>query len=163
MYKDGYGDVTSLDYSPSCIESMRSQYPETENFRWSLGDMTTLDNFEDCAFDLVVDKAAMDALMVDEGDVWHPESGVVKGARSMCRAISRVLKVGGVHVQVSFAQPHFRRKYLLGVHGGAGPDGGGVSEEFGWDLEEESIAGDNDGCFHHFFYVMRKKRDGVFF
>ena len=29
-----------------------------------------------------------------------------------CKACSRVLKNGGVFAQISFAQPHFRRRYL---------------------------------------------------
>ena len=65
------------------------QYPETDHFRWALGDMTTLSAFMDDSFDLVVDKAAMDAIMVEEGDVWNPDEEVVVRARSMCRAISR--------------------------------------------------------------------------
>ena len=80
-------------------------------------------------------------------------------------AFRRVLRVGGIHMQVSFAQPHFRKKYLLGQHGdvpsAVGDDG--VCEEFGWGCTDEPVAGDNkDGCFHHFFYNMHKSRKGKF-
>ncbi|GMH85255.1 hypothetical protein TL16_g10173 [Triparma laevis f. inornata] len=162
MYSDGYQNVISLDYSTSCIESMKLQFPETDNFKWVLGDMTNLVDFKAAQFDLVIDKAAMDAIMVEEGDVWNPDTNVIDMARKMCREISRVLRVGGMHLQVSFAQPHFRRKYLEGGHGGeGGVDSSGVYNEFGWDLTDEPVAGDNkDGCFHHFFYSMHKKRDG---
>lgn len=125
MYSDGYQNVISLDYSTSCIESMKLQFPETDSFKWLLGDMTNLVDFKAAQFDLVIDKAAMDAIMVEEGDVWNPDTNVIDMARKMCREISRVLRVGGMHLQVSFAQPHFRRKYLEGRHGG---EGGG---EFG--------------------------------
>ena len=84
--------------------------------------------------------------------------------RNMCQGISRILRSGGYHIHISFAQPHFRKKYLLGQHSASN-----VSLatdllfdkdvcEFHWDLECEKIGGDNaSGCFHHFMYVMRKR------
>ena len=47
MYADGYKSVTSLDYSESCINSMKEQFPEDDNFKWVLGDMTDLVQFQD--------------------------------------------------------------------------------------------------------------------
>ncbi|GMH46767.1 hypothetical protein TrRE_jg6633 [Triparma retinervis] len=160
LYAAGIGSVTSLDYSSNVISAMKKKYPEKSDFKWVVGDMTKLPEvFSDGSFDVVIDKAAMDALMVNEGDVWNPDPSVVGKARDMCGGISRVLKGDGVHLHISFAQPHFRRKYLLGLHGGGG--GGGnteeYSEEFGWGVEVKAIEGeDGDGCFHHFYYEMRK-------
>jgi len=68
----------------------------------------------------------------------------------MCSCIGRVLVPGGLHLHISFAQPHFRNRYLSGEHAGC---------DFGWDLEHETIAGEgDDGCFHHFFYIMQKAK-----
>jgi hypothetical protein len=75
------------------------------------------------------------------------------------------LKKGGHHLQISLAQPHFRKKYLLGWH----PKKEGeqiqpqqtddsYTEEFGWSLRVETIGGDsNNGCFRHFLYIMTKQ------
>jgi hypothetical protein len=57
-------------------------------------------------------QAAMDALMCDEGSVWDPAPRTRRDAAAMCRAVSRVLKPGGCFLQISFAQPHFRKRYL---------------------------------------------------
>jgi hypothetical protein len=119
--------------------------------------MTDMSEFSDESFDAVIDKAAMDALMTQEGDVWNPEDSVVEKARSMCRHISRILKPGGYHLQISFQQPHFRKKYLLGWHGAAEDvlrreDG---SDEFRWSFRVENTGGDDGACFQNFLYVMR--------
>jgi len=54
----------------------------------------------------------MDALMCDEGSVWDPSPRTRQDAAAMCQAVSRVLKPGGCFLQISFAQPHFRKRYL---------------------------------------------------
>jgi hypothetical protein len=95
----------------------------------------------------------------------------------MCKHITRILKPNtGTHLHISFAQPHFRKKYLLGWHlpssaeqtaaGEAeeaeevlGSKDEGYSQEFGWTYQVETIGGDdNDGRFHHFLYIMNKDK-----
>lgn len=58
----------------------------------------------------------MDALMVDKGDPWNPDPATIESSHRMCAEVSRVLVPGGVFVQLSFEQVHFRRKFLLGEH-----------------------------------------------
>lgn len=58
----------------------------------------------------------MDALMVDKGDPWNPNPAVVEQTHRVCTEIARVLVPNGVYIQLSFEQPHFRRKFLLGEH-----------------------------------------------
>jgi hypothetical protein len=75
----------------------------------NLGENSIGPGFEDGSFDVVLDKAAMDALMVctnvlvinqrfmliyvclryqtDEGDVWNPAAHVVSGAHAMCSGL----------------------------------------------------------------------------
>lgn len=80
---------------------------------WVIADMTELEHiFDPESFDVVIDKAAMDALMCDEGDVWSPEPHIMKSAEKMCDAICHVLTKTGYFLQISFSQPHFRRQYL---------------------------------------------------
>lgn len=49
---------------------------------WRVMDMTALD-FPDGSFDVVIDKAAMDALLTDEGSVWEPNAEVCSRSRLM--------------------------------------------------------------------------------
>mmetsp|Transcript_19856 Transcript_19856/g.27935 ORF Transcript_19856/g.27935 Transcript_19856/m.27935 type:complete len:299 (+) Transcript_19856:31-927(+) len=194
LYDAGYTCITNIDYSRNVIDAMRKRHERTRPLmEWLVMDMTDMSAaFADESFDVVIDKAAMDALMTQEGDVWNPEQSVVDSCRTMCRHISRVLKLGGYHLHISFAQPHFRKKYLLGLH----PPSLGCSssstnfwesvqdlkideqqqpkreesscskeysKEFLWDYEFETIGGggngdSNNGCFHHFLYIMQKIR-----
>lgn len=166
MYLNGYTNITSIDYSTNVIDAMRKKYTDvSEEFKWVCADMTDLkdEEFPTNSFACVIDKAAMDALMSEEGDVWNPNQSVVDSCRKMCAGISRILKEGGFHIHISFAQPHFRSKYLLGQH----PPSEEVPRinkihdencEFAWDLKVEKIGGDDSsGCFHHFMYIMQKK------
>ncbi len=108
MADAGFVDVVNTDFSPVVIERMAAQHSSTHpTLRWLTMDMLDL-QFEDGSFDAVIDKAAMDALMCDEGDVWDPHEAVVSAAKRMCRGVTRVLRPAGLFLQISFAQPHFR-------------------------------------------------------
>lgn len=127
--------------------------------------MTDLSCLEDESFDVVIDKAAMDALMAQEGDVWDPNQKVIDQSRSMCSHVARILKKAGYHLHISFAQPHFRKKYLLGWHPKQEQlqqTDDSYSDEFEWSLRVETIGGNsNSGCFHHFLYIMTKQKKGI--
>ena len=128
-------------------------------------DMTDMSELEDDSFDVVLDKAAMDALLSAEGDVWHPDPTLVILAHRMCQHIARILaREHGHHLQISFAQPHFRKKYLLGWHYFDSHPGerkivedppklDDYSHEYGWTFRYEAIQ-ENRGCFHHYLYIM---------
>jgi SAM-dependent methyltransferase len=166
LYDAGWENQLNIDYSPVVIDAMRAKHQSTRpKMEWQVMDMTDMSALPNESYDVVIDKAAMDAIMTHEGDVWNPDDSVVAQARAMCQHISRILKPGGYHLHISFAQPHFRKKYLLGLHNppnefdilGVSPNDGTYSEEFRWSLQVETIRGDkNDGCFHHFLYIMQK-------
>ena len=46
-------------------------------------DMTSMTGFEDATFDVVLDKAAMDALVTDEGDPWNPSPEAAASTQQM--------------------------------------------------------------------------------
>ena len=81
--------------------------------QWMVMDMTNM-TFDANSFDIIIDKASMDALAVNEKDVWSPDESVVQSIHRMCTDISRILKHNGLFLSLSFAQPHFRTKYLYG-------------------------------------------------
>jgi len=158
LYEKGYTNLTNIDYSKNVINAMKIKYGTSHpKMKWLAMDMTAMDDLPDGSFDVVIDKAAMDALMSGEGDVWNPDVGVVASCRAMCRHVSRVLGETGTFVQVSFAQPHFRKKYLLGLHQTDGGEGSNVGCEFDWNYKVEPLGGENaPGAFHHYIYTMNK-------
>ena len=89
--------------------------------------------------------------------MWNPEKSVIDSCRKMCAGISRILQSEGHHIHISFAQPHFRKKYLLGQHiPSKDVSVGGC--EFQWSLDVEKLGGDDaSGCFHHFMYIMKRR------
>jgi hypothetical protein len=108
--------------------------------QWIEADMTKLrDSFAPESFDVVIDKAAMDALMCDEGSVWSPSVAVIEQAAAMCHGITSVLVPQGTFLQISFAQPHFRKRFLLG-EGEQAPS----STVYGWDYSYHNIG----ACLH---------------
>ena len=62
QYKAGYHNIINIDFSAVLIAKMKDFYPEMQ---WICADMTKLrDTFQKESFDVVIDKAAMDAIMV---------------------------------------------------------------------------------------------------
>ena len=161
LYDAGFEHIVNIDYSAVVIQRMQEVHVDRCHMTWEVMDMTHL-TFSDESFDVVIDKAAMDAIMVDEGDVWYPEQSVIDSALSMCQEIARVLKPNGLHIQISFAQPHFRSKYLMGLrHLGDDSNQFGVCEGhssiYPWTLTCSTIAS-SKGLLDNFMYVMRRDR-----
>eukprot|EP00600_Ochromonadales_sp_CCMP1393_P015303 CAMPEP_0175033074 /NCGR_PEP_ID=MMETSP0005-20121125/21786_1 /TAXON_ID=420556 /ORGANISM="Ochromonas sp., Strain CCMP1393" /LENGTH=207 /DNA_ID=CAMNT_0016293629 /DNA_START=13 /DNA_END=635 /DNA_ORIENTATION=- len=145
LFDAGYTNIINIDYSGVVIEHMRKLHSDVgDRMTWLEMDMTDL-SFDNCSFDVVIDKAAMDALMVTEGDVWNPDEEVISASHKMCCEVRRVLKTeGGKFIQISFAQPHFRTKYLMGYRAksiSVSPfeSHQGHSDVYQWDLN----SGDN--------------------
>lgn len=162
LYDAGYKNIVNVDYSPTVIHKMLRQYgnsrPEME---WLVMDMTQL-TFEDASFDIVIDKSVFDAMLADEGDVWNPNQQSIEKAHEACRSISRVLRPdGGIFFQVSLAQPHFRKKYLLDWHKCKPIEERHelYSASFGWSLEVQH-AGNDECSFNHFLYIMKRQVGG---
>jgi EEF1A lysine methyltransferase 4 len=164
LYDAGFVDIVNIDFSATVIERMKKTHIEDRpQMQWITMDMTDM-RFEAGAFDVVIDKASMDALMVDEGDVWDPEQETIDITDKMCKGIKEVLvPQTGKFIQLSFAQPHFRTKYLMGSHIEEGSDieaviskygsSTGHCKRYGWNLSY-SIINTEAGCLNSFLYVM---------
>lgn len=161
LYDCGYWNIVNIDYSQVVIDKMRAKYADRNGMTWICMDMTRLEFEEGTVFDVIVDKAAMDALMVDEGDVWNPRPTVCSAANSMCQEMRRVLSKNGCFLQISFMQPHFRTKYLMGLRK-PGQDQSsldhfsslsGRCDSYDWSLSVETIDVES-GCLSTFLYVL---------
>ena len=56
------------------------------SLKWQVMDMLHLE-FDSESFDVVLDKGSLDALMVNQGDVWNPKQEVIERAE---KALSEV-------------------------------------------------------------------------
>lgn len=159
LYNAGFTNVTNIDYSGVVIDKMsQSHANDCPLMKWVEMDMTQM-TFPNHTFDVVIDKAAMDALVVEEGDVWDPEQSTIDIVHKMSCEVRRVLKpVDTKFIQISFAQPHFRTKYLMGFRhtkANVSPYDShkGVSELYKWDLDFKTIS-KGIGSLDTFFYTM---------
>lgn len=90
------------------------------------------------SFDVVLDKGTLDAFEVDKRNGWDD-------LHSALTEIHRVLRNGGLYVQVSFAQP-FQRQYLY-------------EEPFVGAWKDISIHRFGE-TFHYFIYELVKQSAG---
>ncbi|KAH7881780.1 S-adenosyl-L-methionine-dependent methyltransferase [Phlebopus sp. FC_14] len=141
MWDDGYTNIVNVDYSAVVIEQMRIRHsgsrPEME---WHEMDVRSL-AFPDASFDIAIDKGTMDAMMTASTDVWDPPEEVIKDCTAEVSEVLRILRPTGAFIYVTFGQPHFRRRYLVGRHS---PD---------TKLEVKEL-GDS---FHYYLYILRKE------
>jgi SAM-dependent methyltransferase len=112
MYDDGYANITNIDFSATVIAHNRERSAHRTGMKWLVMDMLDL-QFPDSYFDIVLDKCAMDALLVDEGDPWHPSPACVAAVHTLCVGVQRVLVPQGRYLVISFGQPHFRKPHYF--------------------------------------------------
>lgn len=140
LYDQGYHNLTNCDGSKSCIELMKSE--DSRNMKWDLFDLLDRFPYPDQSFDCLIDKATLDALLTEKADKWEPEPEAFEISEKYFKEIERVLKSGGYFLQITFGQPHFRRKLF-------------ERDVYNWDVSVETIQ--PDGGFHFFVYVCKKR------
>lgn len=140
LFRDGFRNVENIDYSAVVIDNMASHCDHCSQMKWHVMDATQL-RFPDSSFDVVIEKATLDAMMVRERDPWNLSEATQLQVDLVLREVSRVLRDGGRFVSITFSQPHFRGPLY------AKPD-------FRWSLETHEFG---EG-FHYFYYLMTKGR-----
>ena len=83
LFDAGVTNLVSIDFSEEVIRRMRERQPSLE---WRVMDMTDMKGFDGDVFDIVLDKAAMDALVTDEGDPWNPSQSSIESTSNMVSA-----------------------------------------------------------------------------
>lgn len=70
MYNAGYHSITNVDYSSVCISTMRARHSDCLGMTWHEMDIRQL-SFSDASFDVILEKATLDAIMVEEKSPWE--------------------------------------------------------------------------------------------
>lgn len=140
LFRDGFRNIENIDYSQVVISRMASHCGDCEQMKWHVMDATQL-QFPDGSFDVVIEKATIDAMMVAEKDPWNISQSTRSTVTKVLGEVSRVLRHGGRFISITFTQPHFRGPLY-------------ADTQFKWSLDTFEIG----NGFHYFYYVMTKGR-----
>ncbi|XP_067048896.1 EEF1A lysine methyltransferase 4-like [Acropora muricata] len=138
MYNDGFKNITNIDYSPVVIEKMRKKCRGLAEMQWLVMDITKL-NFDRSSFDVILEKATLDALLVEETNPWNLSENTWNTMDSVLSKVSQILVTGGCFISITFSQPHFRKPIL-------------AKAQYDWSVSTSTYG----NSFHFFFYVMKK-------
>lgn len=129
--------VTDTDSSPTAVRLMKKRHEALCNYDCREGDVLNL-NFPTGRFDAVVDKGTLDALLC----------GSAEDALEMVSEVHRVLRNGGVYVQISAEDPEARLELLTecGSSSGRGP----------WSRSIFKELGESEGSASYYMYVLVK-------
>ncbi|KAK8883191.1 Endothelin-converting enzyme 2 [Tritrichomonas musculus] len=141
IYDQGYKNITNCDGSPSCISLMKSE--DTRGMKWDVVNLLERFPYSDSSFDFALDKATLDALITEKADKWEPDPEAFEISEKYFKEVDRVLKPDGIFIQISFGQPHFRRKLF-------------ERDIYNWDVEVQTIQPGQG--FHFFLYICKKKK-----
>ena len=94
LYERGYRNIDSIDFSATVIERMKERSLDLSmpSLRWHVMDMLDL-GFDRESFDVVLDKGSLDALMVDQEDVWNPKQEVIEQVEKALNEVGLPLTV----------------------------------------------------------------------
>jgi len=138
MYNDGYRNIVNIDFSQVVIEKMKRKCQDLIGMQWMMMDITDM-TFAPGSFDVVIEKATLDALLVEEKDVWSPSEESRNMMHRVLLQVSQIVKEGGHFISVTFSQPHFRKPFL-------------AKSQYDWSISMHTFG----NSFHFFFYVMEK-------
>ncbi|KAJ3066514.1 hypothetical protein HDU98_010167 [Podochytrium sp. JEL0797] len=141
LEQSGFTHHTNVDYSASVVETMRRAFvPYKDTIKWVVADIFELNKtIEENAFEVVVDKGTLDAFLTafPDDDPWDPSEEQWELVRKYMAQVHRVVKPGGIFVHITWAQPHFRKKFC---------------EVTGMQVEVKRVGTD----WEYFVYVCRK-------
>lgn len=70
IYRAGFHSITNIDYSSVCINTMAARHSDCPGMTWLQMDVRQL-SFQSESFDVVLEKATLDAIMVEEKSPWE--------------------------------------------------------------------------------------------
>ncbi|KAE9419698.1 hypothetical protein Angca_005816, partial [Angiostrongylus cantonensis] len=138
LYRLGYKNITNVDFSKVVVDNGRTFHPE---MKWICEDIRSLASIPSDSFDVVLEKATIESMLVGEKSAWNPSDNTLCIVDDVLRSVTRVLTSDGIFVSVSFTQPHFRVPALLRFPG--------------WSISVNEIG----EFFHYFVYIMQCGRE----
>jgi len=104
LYDRGYRNITNVDISEVVVNIMADRFRDRDQMEFTAMDARNLELIPDNTFDLIIDKALLDALLCSDDNIIS--------ANRLVREMFRVLKPGGTYVIVSHGPPDTRIGYL---------------------------------------------------
>ncbi|KAH0793201.1 S-adenosyl-L-methionine-dependent methyltransferase [Histomonas meleagridis] len=139
IYDKGFHNITNIDISPKCIELCKES--DTRGMKWDVVDVTKPFPYPEGSFDFAIDKGTLDALIIERSDKWEIGEDVYEDAAKYFRQVYKVLKPGGTFIQITFGQPHFRKRLF-------------EQSEFNWTVKVHTLPPTRS--FHFFVYECKK-------
>lgn len=96
-YDNGYQNIICIDYSETVIETMKNRRGHRDTLEYQVMDATKM-TFEDASFDVVIDKACLDAIYAENN------SKCLGDATAYLKENFRVLKPEGILFTISMSQ-----------------------------------------------------------
>ena len=99
MFEDGYRNILSTDISEVCIENQRLTYPHLE---WQVADLRHMEHLKNETFDVVIEKATFDALLVTEKSPWHPSDEAQNNFGMYACVCKKITQIGKISIQFEY-------------------------------------------------------------
>ncbi|VDK42297.1 unnamed protein product [Anisakis simplex] len=85
----------------------------TMSMKWICDDIRTLSKLDDQTFDIVIEKATIEALTADEKSAWSYSNDALRDIDAVYNSVFRTLVNNGTFFSISFTQPHFRVPLIM--------------------------------------------------
>ena len=103
LYREGFHNITNIDFSGTVIKQMQEKYEEFEEMDFTEMNVCKIEYPAGC-FDVILDKCTLDCVLCGDKSF--------NRASLMMQNVYRVLKPGGCYICVSYGMPDARLGYL---------------------------------------------------
>ena len=135
LYNDGFKNVIAVDFCQEAVNIMRERDKDLEGLQILVMDMRNLSMFPDHAFDCIVDKACLDAVMSSDSSI--------DAAHRALEETSRVLAPEGIFLSFSYADTQSRYPHLK-------------KDQFEWTVGQTSLSTGIDNDISYSVFIATK-------
>ena len=135
LYKEGFKNLTAIDFCEEAISIMRERDKDLEGLQILVMDVRNLSMFPDHAFDCIVDKACIDAVMSSNSSI--------EAAHKALEETSRVLAPEGIFLSFSYADIQSRYPHLK-------------KDQFEWTVGQTSMSTGIDNDISYSVFIATK-------
>lgn len=98
-----------MDYAETSIEKLISKSPP--EIKYECADMRFMKFTR--TFDTIIEKSALDVLFTKDSSPWNVTESTENDVNNTLSSIKMCLNDNGQFISVTFAEPFFRKKYLM--------------------------------------------------